>query len=292
MAFLSPHEREVLRFSPQANVLYGELMPAHEAAHQWWGDLVGWRSYRDQWIGEALANYCVLMMLEREHRQDFELTMQTYRHQLLEKNTAGLELREAGPVTLGLRLSSSKFPDAYDAVAYGRGTWLFHMLRYILRDAALRPRPGVKASAAEEPFVRVLRVLQQRFAGRVMTLRDVQQAFEEDLPPSLRYEGRKSLDWFFDGWVNGTAIPHLQLVNTKFVRKGNFLVATGTIRQDDAPDDLVTSVPVYAQAGAKTPVLLGRVFADGGETQFRLRAPAGSRKLLLDPYQTVLDRPR
>jgi hypothetical protein len=92
--------------------------------------------------------------------------------------------------------------------------------------------------------------------------------------------------------VNGTAIPRLQLVNTKFVRKGNFVVATGTIRQDDAPDDLVTSVPIYAQAGEKTPVLLGRVFADGRETQFRLPAPAGSRKLLLDPYQTVLARSR
>jgi hypothetical protein len=294
LAFLNPHERELLHFSPEANVLYGELMPAHETAHQWWGDQVGWHSYRDQWIGEALANYSALMMLEREHPQQFDLMMQIYRRQLLEKTKSGRELREAGPVTLGLRLSSSKFPDAYDAIAYGRGTWLFHMLRYMLRDAAQQPRPGVRTSAdsGDEPFWRVLRHLQERYAGKVMTLEDVQHGFEENLPRSLWYEERKSLDWFFDGWVNGTAIPRLRLSNTKFLRKGNFALATGTIEQDDAPSDLITSVPIYAEIKGHAPQLLGRVFADARETRFRLRAPARARKLLLDPYQTVLTRPR
>jgi len=38
-------------------------------------------------------------------------------------------------------------------------------------------------------------------------------------------------------------------------------------------------------------VLLGQVFADGPETSFRLTAPAGTRKVVLDPYQTLLTRP-
>ena len=37
-------------------------------------------------------------------------------------------------------------------------------------------------------------------------------------------------------------------------------------------------------------VLVGQVFADGPETQFHLTAPAGARKLVLDPNQTVLSR--
>ena len=36
-----------------------KLVIPHETAHQWWGDLVLWNSYRDQWISEALANYSV-----------------------------------------------------------------------------------------------------------------------------------------------------------------------------------------------------------------------------------------
>jgi aminopeptidase N len=37
----------------------------HETAHQWWGDLVLWKSYRDQWLMEGLANYASLLVLEQ-----------------------------------------------------------------------------------------------------------------------------------------------------------------------------------------------------------------------------------
>jgi hypothetical protein len=34
------------------------------------------------------------------------------------------------------------------------------------------------------------------------------------------------------------------------------------------------------------------VFADGEETAFRLSAPAGTRKIVLDPFETVLSAPK
>jgi hypothetical protein len=37
---------------------------------------------------------------------------------------------------------------------------------------------------------------------------------------------------------------------------------------------------------------LGRVFVDGDETSFHFSAPSGTRKILLDPDQTVLSRVR
>jgi hypothetical protein len=37
---------------------------------------------------------------------------------------------------------------------------------------------------------------------------------------------------------------------------------------------------------------LGRVFADGAETSFRLSAPEGTHKLLLDPNGTILTSPK
>jgi len=67
-------------------------------------------------------------------------------------------------------------------------------------------------------------------------------------------------------------------------------VVTGTIVQEDAPKELVTVVPVYAVLAGRN-VLLGQVFADGPESSFRLTAPAGTRKVVLDPYQTLLTRP-
>ena len=83
-------------------------------------------------------------------------------------------------------------------------------------------------------------------------------------------KAKASLDWFLEGWVNGTSLPRLELQGVKFALKANATMGTGVIRQKDAPEDLVTSVPVYAVVSGKAPVLVGRVFADGAETPFHL----------------------
>jgi hypothetical protein len=78
----------------------------------------------------------------------------------------------------------------------------------------------------------------------------------------------------------------------KFSPKESSSIVSGTILQKDAPQDLVTSVPVYAVIGGKQLVLLGRIFADGDETSFHLSAPPGAHKIVLDPYETILTRPK
>jgi hypothetical protein len=291
-AFLTPEERGELHVSP-ARALIDQQVPAHEAAHQWWGDLVTWATYRDQWFSEGLANYCSLMMLQEKNPTGFREIMEKYRQDLADEDRNGNFPKDAGPVTLGSRLLSSHFPEGYEAISYGRGTWLFHMLRSMLQDAAAESgSKDPSRKAVEEPFVRSLRKLRERYEGKTISTRELLAVFEEDLPPSLRYEGKASLDWFLDGWVNGTSLPRLELQGVKFVAKPNATVVTGVIRQKDAPEDLVTSVPIYAVVSGRTPVLLGRVFADGAESAFRLSAPVGTHKLLLDPNSTLLTAPK
>jgi Peptidase family M1 domain len=290
-AFLGELERQELHFE-STRALMQEMIPAHETAHQWWGDLIPWSSYRDQWFSEGLANYCALMMLQEKNPAGFREIMDRYRKDLLEKNKDGVAPMDAGPVTLGVRLVSSRFPEGYEAISYGRATWLFHMLRTMLKDAAAQQSGRPALSGADEPFVRVLRRVRQRYEGRSISTRELMDAFAEDLPPALRFEGKKSLDWFVDGWVNGTSLPRLELKAVKFTPKGTGSVVTGTILQKDAPEDLVTSVPLYAAVGGKQTVLLGRVFADGEESSFRLVAPAGTHKIVLDPNGTILTSPK
>ncbi len=62
--------------------------------------------------------------------------MESYLKELVQKNKDGRTPMEAGPVTLGTRLLSSEFPEGYEAISYGRGAWLFHMLRTMLKDGA------------------------------------------------------------------------------------------------------------------------------------------------------------
>jgi hypothetical protein len=136
----------------------------------------------------------------------------------------------------------------------------------------------------------VLRALQRDYAGRELSTQDFQRALEKNLPADLRYEGKPSLDWFFGSWVNGNAIPKLELKDAHIALRRGALVATGTVTQQEAPNDLVTSVPLYAVTSSGQQLYAGRVFADGSESSFRLAVPAGTRKLLLDPFQTILRR--
>jgi hypothetical protein len=285
-SFLLPEERARMEHDP-VDFLLSKQVTAHETAHEWWGDLIYWRGYRDQWLFEGLANYCSLMILESENPGGFHQVMARYRDNLLEKNKAGAVLKDAGPVTLGLRLSSSEFPDGYEAISYGRGTWLFHMLRHMLDDEPSdmgSRRVGRDASR----FMHALLKLRERYAGKPVTTREVIQVFAEELPPDQRYEGKKQLQWFYEGWVNGTAIPHMQLQNVKFTENGRSLTASGTIVQKEAPNDLVTSVPLFAQLAGNRRVLVARVFADGPEATFRIPVPAGTRKLIVDAENAVL----
>jgi hypothetical protein len=52
----------------------------------------------------------------------------------------------------------------------------------------------------------------------------------------------------FEGWIEGTAIPELEAREIRIARKvWRDHIVTGVIVQKDAPDDLVTAVPVYAR---------------------------------------------
>jgi hypothetical protein len=294
-AFLSPQEQADLRLDPVTRTLDSQVL-VHETAHQWWGDLVLWKSYRDQWIAEGLANYAALLILEQQNPAEFRQVLEKYRRDLLSKNKDGERLRDAGPVTLGQRLESSHFPGGYEAISYERGTWLFHMLRMMLRDseAASRSRKGRAntGTSSDEPFFRALRKVRERYAGKTISTHELMQVFEEELPRPLWYEKRPKLDWFLEGWIEGTAIPELEAREIRITEKAGVTTVTGVIVQKDVPDDLVTAVPVYATTAGNALVFVGEVLADGAETGFRLIAPSGARKIVLDPKQTILTAPK
>jgi hypothetical protein len=285
--YLSPEQRAGLKLPSPDEIIYGDVMMPHELAHQWFGDKVSWASYHEQWLMEGLANYCSLMLLERTRPADAKLMLQTYREWLASRSKEGRPNVEAGPVTLGARLSSSHFPNGYEIITYSRGTWLIHMLRCMLRDATRTPE---KPEGDDTVFLALLRNIVDRYQGKEITNTDFQQAIEGVLPSSLWFEGRKSLDWFFDGWVNGTAFPQFEVAEVKMARDAGAVKVSGVIRQKLTPPDLVTSVPVYGVVDGQA-IYLGRVFAEGEESHFSISAPAGVKQVVLDPYQRVLTAP-
>ena len=287
-AYLDAEHLMSLNLPPSDQIIYSEVMMPHELVHQWFGDDVSWASYHEQWLLEALANYTSLLLLERTRPADVQITLEAYRSLLAAKSREGNPNVDAGPVTLGVRLSSSHYPDGYEIITYARGTWLLHMLRNMLRDAARTPE---NPEGDDTVFLGLLRSLVDRYQGKQITNDDFESAVEAVLPRSLWFENRQSLDWFFDGWVNGTAFPQFELEGVKIARGVGHGTASGVLRQLNSPPDLVSSLPIYGDAGDHK-VYLGRLFAEGDETHFSLPVPAEVKKLEVDPYHTVLTAPR
>ena len=92
-----------------------------------------------------------------------------------------------------------------------------------------------------------------------------------------------------DSWVNGTAAPSLELAAVKFSASNGKHSARGNLLQRNAPQTQVTLVPIYAMVNGQA-VFVARVFADGPETAFHFEVPAGTRKLVIDPFKTILSR--
>ena len=65
-SFLTPQAQQRAGLSSTGQQAFTDIVPYHEAAHQWWGNVIGWSSYRDQWIDEAIANYLALALRRQQ----------------------------------------------------------------------------------------------------------------------------------------------------------------------------------------------------------------------------------
>ncbi len=261
-----------------------DLMPFHEVAHQWWGNVVGSASYRDTWIQEGMANYLALLYSDAQKPNGHYRStwLEHYRANLIAK-APGLNesVDDAGPLSLGVRLRSSKTPDAYRTIIYGKGTWVIHMLHEMLRDPA--------AKDGDARFRELLHAILTEYRYRALTAEDFQREVERQMTPAMDLEGTHRMDWFFDEWVRETGIPRYSV---KFEVKphGNEFLVTGRLEQEEVDDLFTAPVPLYiARTGVK-PEHLGVVITTGPSTRFHFISRTRPAHLLIDPHFTLLCR--
>ncbi len=282
LSFLSPEAQHRAGISERAQEHFTQIVPYHEVAHQWWGNVVGWESYRDQWIEEGLANYIALLYADTRKAPDRTLAawLERYRRDLTSKQPGQDEPAEnAGSLALGYRLQSSKSRDAYNAVIYGKGTWVFHMLRMMLREPA--------AKDPDAQFAQLLQRLLESHRYGALSTEDLQHAVEKLMTPAMALEGGHSMDWFFDQWVRGSGVPHYSVQFT--VRpQGDGFAVRGVLKQTGVPESFMAPVPLYATRPGSKPALLGTVVTSGEETSFHFTSRMHPKRILIDPQLTLL----
>lgn len=160
---------------------------AHEIAHQWWGHQVGWRSYRDQWISEAMANYASHLWTRRRLASAGPGSpTDGWQEELTRPVADGRPLESVGPLVLGRRLDSSRADGAYEAIVYRKGALVLGMLA---------------RRFGEERFVAMLREIVEHHRGRVLSTGDFLELLEE--------LSGEDLELFARQFVYGVGLPEV-----------------------------------------------------------------------------------
>jgi hypothetical protein len=281
-SFLPAEAQQRAGVPPAAQEHFTDIVPFHETAHQWWGNVVGWDSYRDQWINEAIANYLALLFADTHKGASHSLRawLEHYRQQLVERKP-GVDQSpaEIGSLDLGTRLMSSKSPNGFEEVIYGKGSWVIHMLREMLRQSGAK-NPDLR-------FAELLHTLATKYAYRALSTADLQHEVEGVMTPAMDLEGGRSMEWFFEQWVRGTGIPHYRVEFSVHDSEKGYLVR-GKLFQEDVPRSFIASVPLYASTPGGHLTWLGNVIAAGPETAFHFNTPTQPHKIAIDPQMTLL----
>jgi Peptidase family M1 domain len=72
---------------------YWKVVTAHEVAHQWWGQTIGFESYRDLWMSEGFANFSAAIFLIRTNKdmKEYRDFYSLLRKRLLQRNESGCD---------------------------------------------------------------------------------------------------------------------------------------------------------------------------------------------------------
>ncbi|HUE86871.1 MAG TPA: M1 family aminopeptidase [Vicinamibacterales bacterium] len=170
------------RQDPAAFNNYPEFYLAHEIAHQWWGQAVGWKNYHEQWLSEGLAQYFAVLYAKERHGD------QVFRDVIRHLRRWAMSQSDQGAVYLGYRLGHIKGDSrVFRAIVYNKGASVLHMLRRLIGDDA---------------FFRGLR--------RYYTENRFKKAGTEDLQRAMEAEADRSLTRFFEQWIYASGLPRIR----------------------------------------------------------------------------------
>ena len=159
-----------------------EGLVAHEAAHQWFGDLVTCQDWSNAWLNEGFADYFTALYVGNAHGQDeLQAQLDEYRRGYLREDAN----RYRRPIV------TRRYSDSlamFDGHTYAKGALVLHMARFLLGD---------------EGWWQGIHAYLDRFAGRTVVTHDLQEALED--------ASGSSLGPLFEQYVYGAGHPELKV---------------------------------------------------------------------------------
>ncbi len=258
---------------------------AHETAHQWWGNIVCWRSYRDQWLSEGFAEYSgVLYTARRDKPAAARELIDEMRRSLKDppETLTGIgkgRLVDVGPIILGHRLSTRETLGAYQALIYSKGGLVLRMLHFLFSD----PATGDDAA-----FFKMMGDFVKRHENgwaTTDTFRAVANEHFVKTPIARKYQ-MTDLNWFFRQWVYEAHHPTYRM-EYQVDSAVDGVTVSGVIYQENVPENWFMPLPLVVRFD-KDQRARGTVHAQGPKTPFSIKLPAAPKHVELDPDLWVL----
>ncbi len=242
-AFMDTTQRTQLFGAQGGSDSFWRYVGPHEASHQWWGHVVGFKSYRDQWMSEGFAEFSTSLYAQyvRQDLAKFAEFWDDQRKRITNATpqTKGRKPYTVGPVTQGYRLNSPKTGPIAQSLIYPKGAYILHMLRMMLFD---------HKGGGDARFREMMKDFVQTNFNKDATTEDFKLAVEKHMLPVMDLDKNGKMDWFFDEWVYGTEIPAYRLTYQVGSANGAATL-TVHITQSGVSDHFRMLVPIYADLG-------------------------------------------
>jgi aminopeptidase N len=155
---------------------------AHEAAHQWWGDLLTCADWSHAWLNEGFATYWE--NLWREHA----LGEDEFLYRMMEDRDAYLEEDRTEYRRPIVENRYTEPMDLFDSHLYPKGGWVLHMIRGILGD---------------EKFFQAMSYYARTYRERTVETSDLRRAIYDATG--------ENLEPFFDQWTRHGGHPEVRV---------------------------------------------------------------------------------
>jgi hypothetical protein len=279
-AFLDTTIRTQMMGTRGGTDTFWKYVGPHEVAHQWWGHIIGWSSYRDQWMSEGFAEFSASLYVQHVHGMDkFAEFWEAHRKEIVQAGpaTEGKPPYTVGPVTQGFRLSSGKTGAVYRFLVYPKGAYILHMLRMLMYS----PQTG------DDDFKAMMKDFISSHYNKDVSTEDFKRFVDKHMQKGMDLGGNGRMDWFFDQWVYGTEVPTYAL-EYSLREEGGRTVLAAKLTQSGVSDGFRMQVPIYLDFG-KGWSRLGQVALVGNASkEFTVPLPQRPKRVAANALNDVL----